>query len=229
MSRESLPQEAGESRAAYVARVTSAIELERVGKGRMAFNAGTINLLQKLAVWFFRHWLLFANLSNAALLALAFAAPLLYAQGWSDAGQVVFSGLSIFCTQVPTHSYYLFGYQMGFCQRNLAIYGAMLLAGLYYAWAIRKGYSFRPLPLRWFVVLALPLVVDGFTQLFGWRQSNVELRALTGGLFGFAAVATIYPWFDAVKGKLWTFWGIDANPDVEARLEIEARLKGAGN
>jgi uncharacterized membrane protein len=208
MSEEPLPQAEGESREAYVARVAATIEVERVGARRYTLNTTATQALQVMIVWLFRHWLWLANLSNAALLALAFASPLAYALGWDRVGGAIFGILSTFCTQVPTHSYYLFDYQVAFCQRNLAIYGAMLLGGLYYAWLRRSGSAFRPLPLRWFIVLALPLVIDGFTQLFGWRQSNVALRTFTGGLFGFAAVATIYPWFDGARRKLWTVWQV---------------------
>ncbi len=42
------------------------------------------------------------------------------------------------------------------------------------------------------------MAVDGFTQLVGWRESTVELRTLTGALFGAASVWLIYPRVDAV-------------------------------
>ncbi|MBS7529267.1 DUF2085 domain-containing protein [Hazenella sp. IB182353] len=36
----------------------------------------------------------------------------------------------------------------------------------------------------WGVILQLPLLVDGFTQLWGWRESNNRLRVITGLLSG---------------------------------------------
>jgi uncharacterized membrane protein len=211
MSNTPIEQRPGESRAAYVARVTATIEHEWAGSRRVALDSRTQRLGKRAVIWFFRHWLWLYNLFNALLLVMAFASPLAYAQGWNGMGSTMFGFLSIFCTQVPTHSYYLLDYQIALCQRNLAMYGAMFLGGLYYAWLRRTGRDIRPLPLRWFVVLAAPLVIDGFTQLFGWRQSSLLLRTVTGALFGFAAVASIYPWFDQVRNKLWAVWGVEEN------------------
>ena len=42
------------------------------------------------------------------------------------------------------------------------------------------------------------MAIDGFTQLFGWRESTPELRTLTGALFGLASVWLIYPRIDAM-------------------------------
>jgi uncharacterized membrane protein len=36
------------------------------------------------------------------------------------------------------------------------------------------------------VAFMLPLIVDGLTQLVGYRESNNQLRLLTGVLFGIA-------------------------------------------
>jgi len=41
-------------------------------------------------------------------------------------------------------------------------------------------------PAQTGVVLGLlPIALDGFTQLFGWRESTNELRVITGGPGGF--------------------------------------------
>lgn len=84
------------------------------------------------------------------------------------------------------------GYKVAFCERDVAIYAAMLLFGLIFA------VSGRRLPaLPWYIWLVIglgPIALDGFTQLFsqipGWglwayRESTPFLRTLTGALFGF--------------------------------------------
>jgi uncharacterized membrane protein len=37
------------------------------------------------------------------------------------------------------------------------------------------------------------MALDGFTQLFCYRESNWELRLLTGALFGLASAWLAYP------------------------------------
>lgn len=58
--------------------------------------------------------------------------------------------------------------------------------------AILLGYLFVPVtvlasvvvPLWIPVIMAIPLILDGFTQLWKWRESNNALRFVTGLLFG---------------------------------------------
>ena len=85
------------------------------------------------------------------------------------------------------------GWKVALCQRDVAIYAAVLVSGLLYG-LVRD--RLRPLPFKVFVVLCIPIAVDGLTQLVGWRESNWLLRILTGALFGFAAVWLAYPYVD---------------------------------
>lgn len=209
MSEPQLPQAPDESREAYIARIAAAVETEWAGQRRVAFNDRVLNVLRGLVVWFFRHWLLIFNLGYVLLIAGAFSGPLLNSIGLSDVGNTIFASYGVICDQVPTHSYYPFGFQLCLCQRCLAIYTAMLMGGIYYAIATRNGRRFRPLPFRWLLLCYLPLVIDGLTQLYGLRHSDVFLRTLTGGLFGFATVASLYPWFDAIKRKLFRVLGVE--------------------
>jgi hypothetical protein len=50
-----------------------------------------------------------------------------------------------------------------------------------------------PLPIRWYVLLCVPMAIDGTTQLFGWRESTWELRVITGFLFGLASAWLVFP------------------------------------
>lgn len=85
------------------------------------------------------------------------------------------------------------GYKIALCQRDLAIYGSLLLFGLVFALTGRK---MKALPwLAWLVLALLPMGLDGLSQLLGnmnipalsWiglRESTLFLRVLTGLMFG---------------------------------------------
>jgi uncharacterized membrane protein len=85
------------------------------------------------------------------------------------------------------------GFKVAICQRDVAIYSSVLLAGLVFG-LVRRWTP--PLRLRWYLLLLVPMVIDGGTQLFGLRESNWWLRSLTGGLFGVASVWLAYPFID---------------------------------
>jgi len=85
------------------------------------------------------------------------------------------------------------GYKVAICERDVAIYGAVLVAGLAYALLRRRV---RQLPLWLYLLLLIPIAVDGLTQLIGLRESTWELRTLTGALFGAASVWFAYPYVD---------------------------------
>jgi len=85
------------------------------------------------------------------------------------------------------------GWKVALCQRDVAIYAGVLLAGISFAFVRRRA---RPLPLKLFVLLVIPMAVDGLTQLVGWRESTWLLRTVTGALFGVAAVYLAYPYVE---------------------------------
>lgn len=82
------------------------------------------------------------------------------------------------------------GFKAAICQRDTAIYGAVFLSGLFYRFWNPKG---RSLDWRLYILLILPMAIDGGTQLFGLRESNWWLRSLTGAIFGIASVWFAYP------------------------------------
>jgi len=93
------------------------------------------------------------------------------------------------------------GYKVALCQRDIALWGAMLVFGLIFA---ATGRRIRGIP--WYVWIALGLVpigLDGGTQLVSMltfmenilpaRESTPLLRVITGGLFGLLTVWFLYP------------------------------------
>jgi uncharacterized membrane protein len=103
------------------------------------------------------------------------------------------------------------GYKMALCERDIAIYGAILLFGLLYAGFRRWGKRIPPLPLWAFILIGMvPIGLDGFSQLFGYfglannpigdvlglfplRESTPFLRTATGAWFGFCLAWLAYP------------------------------------
>jgi uncharacterized membrane protein len=170
-----------------------------------------------------RHWLVTFNLAVGLFLSGALAAPVLAAAGWRSAADALYAAYHFTCHQWAFRSFFLFGpqpvysqlsltdqgidpfgfvgspglgWKMAFCERDLAIYAGLLVVGLLYA---RKR-SLEPAGFGLYGVLILPMAVDGFTQLFGWRESTWELRVMTGGLFGLASAWLVLPRLDASFG-----------------------------
>jgi uncharacterized membrane protein len=91
------------------------------------------------------------------------------------------------------------GYKVALCQRDVAVWGSMLVAGVLFAlvrgWLWRRRVASLPrLPLWAYALCLVPLAIDGGTQLVGWRESTWQLRLVTGGLFGAATVWLAYPY-----------------------------------
>jgi uncharacterized membrane protein len=136
------------------------------------------------------HWLLLVNGSAAVLAGLAVLAPYLVAQGESGVALWIYRAYSLICHQRMDRSFYVFDQKMAYCERDTAIYTGLLLFGLVYGllrWRI------QPLAYRTFMLLTVPIALDGFTQLFGQRESNWELRVVTGGLFALAFTWLMLP------------------------------------
>jgi uncharacterized membrane protein len=173
----------------------------------------------------FRHWLLAVNVALGAFLAGGLAAPMLAALGWRSAADALYAAYHLTCHQWAFRSFFLFGQQplsvydqpqladlgvdpftfvggpeygwkMAFCERDLAIYLGLLVVGLMYA----RRRDFAPAGFLLYGILVVPMAVDGFTQLFGWRESTWELRVVTGLLFGLASAWLVMPRMDASFG-----------------------------
>ncbi len=95
------------------------------------------------------------------------------------------------------------GYKVALCERDVAIYIAILIFGIIFGLTGRRFKS-----LHWILWLLLgiaPIGLDGFSQLFSqfnwdwlnvlvpYRESTPLLRTLTGTLFGFFTAWFAYP------------------------------------
>ena len=91
-----------------------------------------------------------------------------------------------------------YGYKVAICERDVAMYGSMFLMGLIFALA--RGRLPR-LKARYVLLFALPMALDGFTQLVGLRESTWALRVITGGLFGVGLIWFAYPYIEESMKK----------------------------
>ncbi|HEX7103798.1 MAG TPA: DUF2085 domain-containing protein [Nitrolancea sp.] len=137
-----------------------------------------------------RHWVWVLNIVGVFMVGLPLIAPVLESSGHRTLASFIYDPFSLICHQVPDRSFHILGYKMAYCERCFAIYGATLLLGLVYG-ASRR--SMRPATILEVVVLNIPMALDGFTQLFGWRESTWELRVITGSLFALAVAWFVFP------------------------------------
>jgi uncharacterized membrane protein len=87
------------------------------------------------------------------------------------------------CHQLPFRSLFFDDIQMPVCSRCASIYVATALGLVFFR---LKGLGVKEFKINYVltVLLFLPTAIDGFSQLFGWRESTNELRLITGFPYG---------------------------------------------
>lgn len=177
------------------------VTLDGIGPRRMAFNRAVVGALNTVDRWLRRHWLAGVNTLIALFIGVAVAAPIMRAIGLIGPSQSILAGYHLFCAQTPSHSFYIAGHQMCLCARCLAIYSSLLLGGLILAVLRERGQLIRPISWPMWVVCALPMALDGGTQLFGLRESDWFLRLLTGAIFGLGTAWYALTQLDQAAGE----------------------------
>jgi len=158
--------------------------------------------------WLTAHWLLMVQCFLCAFIGMAFLSPVLTVHGHPRLGGAIFRAYGLVCHQRPERSFFVFGEQVAFCQRDVGTYGGLLIGGLLFA---VSGRQLRLSNLRIYLVLfVLPLAIDGLTQLVGLRSSNWLLRLATGCWLGIGTGLLAYP--------------IVNDAMAEVREELEGRL-----
>jgi len=185
--------------------------------------------LTGLVMFFVRHWL-------AILIALValFTVPIVVVPFLESTDIPVLQQISdvVFhlyggpvCHQIPERSLFIFGYSMTVCSRCFAIYAAFLAGCILFAFVRTK---LKPWSIIYFILLCVPMAIDGTTQLFGiaipralgsgWQlvwmvESTNEMRVITGAIFGLASALYVLPFlqeiFNGDSGK--------AGPDTRPR------------
>jgi uncharacterized membrane protein len=165
-----------------------------------------------------RHWLLTVNIMGGLFAGLPLLGPWLRSRGLDIPADALYFAFGLTCHQMPERSFFIFGHKMCLCQRCMAIYGTVFGLGILYG--LVRG-RIRPLNWRWMLVLWVPMALDGFTQLFGWRESTWELRLITGALFGLSCVWFGFPYLEQAFN--------DMRRDLEARFARIAAREVAGS
>ncbi len=149
--------------------------------------------IDKLIYHLARHWVLVIGFFLGLYAFLPVLAPILMAGGYTGPSNLIYSTYRFTCHQLPSRSYFIFGHQMAFCHRDTAIYASLFLAVILFGFVRHRV---KPLPWQAYIAFITPMALDGFTQLFGLRTSNWQLRTITGVLFGLGSAWLAFPYLE---------------------------------
>ncbi|MFQ5855342.1 MAG: DUF2085 domain-containing protein [Anaerolineae bacterium] len=203
--------------------------VERVSAKRSAAVDGVVR-------WLAEHWLAIVIGLLILYAGLPWLAPVFMKLGWPGPAQAIYLAYSFMCHQLPQRSYFLFGpkltyglpeisavwqwrtytdlrqflgtaemgYKVAYGHRLMAIWTSVLAGSLLFGLARRR---LQPLPFKWYLLLSLPMVIDGFSHLLteavpfliDWRETNAWFRPLAD-LLGLEFSPTFY--IDTTIGSL---------------------------
>jgi uncharacterized membrane protein len=197
-----------------------------------------VDKLNRFVFWLTRHWLAVFNTLVGVFLSGALLPPVLLKIDLPKIAHLLYTIYAQVCHQYPFRSWFFFGshaaypltnpvhaaemnklstfigdaqvgYKTALCQRDIAIYGCMLLAGLLYS-VLRSKKRLQPWPMwKYFTFGILPMMLDGGIQwisYFVWVffpaliqkpfETTPLMRTITGAFFGLGIVATAYPYLN---------------------------------
>jgi uncharacterized membrane protein len=178
------------------------------------------------STWLVEHWLAVVTGVLAVFAGLPWLAPVFMKLGWTGPARAIYLAYSFMCHQLPQRSYFLFGreptygleqigdvwqwqtfvdlrqfigtpemgYKVAYAHRLTAIWTSVLVGSLLFGLVRRR---LRPLPVRWYLLLMLPMALDGFTHMFteaglvDWRITNAWFQPLAQAV-GLHVGATFY-------------------------------------
>ena len=117
---------------------------------------------------------------SSAILGASAACSWLIAHGWSMQWRMLFR---LICHGIPSRCLLLFGVPMPICARCTAIYLGLIAGTVVFRFIPRMSeMAARAMA----IAAALPMALDGGTQLIRLRESTNELRVVTGLMAGIA-------------------------------------------
>ena len=143
------------------------------------------NIGQFVGNFLIQYWATMITCVLGILVFAALSVPFLSYFGLDEISKQIFFALHTVCAQIPSHSFYIFGHQLGMCARNFSIYASMFVGSLIFVLSTKR---IPGIPWWLWILMILPMAIDGTTQMFGLRESTWELRVLTGTLFGLGNV-----------------------------------------
>lgn len=193
-----------------------------------------------------RNWFAVFSLVYGVFVLLPFLAPVFMKVGLDQLGSAIYWMYSFVCHQLPQRSWFLFGAQpsyslaaiqaawqnttdpmilrqfignadmgwkVAWSDRMFSMYGGVLFFALIW-YPFRK--RIRGLPLWGFILLALPMFLDGSSHMIsdlaglgqGFRESNVWLAQLTQNAFSQSfyvgdALGSFNSWMRLITGALF--------------------------
>jgi uncharacterized membrane protein len=149
--------------------------------GKQAFD----RFVEKAGNFLMEQWATVLTVILGTLVFIALSIPFLSYFGLDVIAKPLFYALHYVCAQIPSHSFYIFGHQLGMCERNFSIYASMFLGSLVFTLTKKR---LPGIPWWLWILLILPMAIDGTTQMVGLRESTWILRVVTGTLFGLGNV-----------------------------------------
>lgn len=134
------------------------------------------SILDKVARFLGRNWLQITAVGLGIFSITPWLAPIFAALGWWGIADPIYTIYAIQCHQLPERAPHIFGYEVCQCWRCAALYGGMFLfTGAFIRLRRGNGSTSRffknPLPAWIFVLLLLPMAIDGFSHMFGARDT----------------------------------------------------------
>ena len=158
---------------------------------RVSAKMGRVKVVwQRIGLFFYNHWATVILCILGLVVFASFSVPVLAYLGFDALSKQIYNFMHFICGQIPSHSPYICGHQCGLCFRCTAIYSTLFLTSAVYVFTKKRMQG-----ISWWVMglLALPMAWDGFTQLFGLRESTTTLRLITGTLFGLGCALFALP------------------------------------
>jgi uncharacterized membrane protein len=175
----------------------------------------------QFVIWLSRHWVWVISLLLGVYALTPFLAPVLMAMGLVIPAKAIYWVYSFLCHQLPERSYFFFGpkisyslpevklawqntndifilrqfignaqmgWKVAWSDRMVSMFTSLWAFGV--LWGIFRK-KIKPLPWWGFILLILPMAIDGTTHLVsdlagigqGFRDSNAWLAALTNHAF----------------------------------------------
>lgn len=220
-----------------------------------------------------RHWLVWFSVFYGLFVGLPFLAPILMHVGAVVPGRILYTIYSFVCHQLPERSFFLFGpklmyslvdiqhqwvqtvdpavlrqfignpdvgWKVAWSDRMFSLYTSILLFAWLW-WPLRR--KIRSLHLFGFILLALPMVVDGVSHMVsdltsldqGFRYANGWLATLTQNAFPAwfyygDAIGSFNSWMRLITGTLFglgVVWFLF--PIIDRHFTAEILLQQARN
>ena len=179
-----------------------------------------------------RHWLRYINIALGLFVGLPWLAAIFAALSLWALADPIYTAYALQCHQLPERAPTIFGFEVAQCVRCSALYGGMLLFGLAYGAARDRKtpwlqWHLKPIPWYVFLLLLMPILVDGITHISGIRApSSLEIEPAFG-TFEFGAQAFSLNWWlriitglIAALGAVWF-----AYPRIQRSMEQSEELR----